>query len=88
MLERGPKNKDLLMSQVFRMYIAASDIYHSLEDDMSSVGPDLTPADWTPFSPFNLSSNWTPSSWTETSGSFSGVYLGAFTAPSPVIYET
>ena len=63
-------------------FITNPDNPHFVEDDISSVGPSLTSVDWTPSSPFNHRSSWTPSSWPENTLSVSGVYVGAFTAPS------
>ena len=53
-----------------------------IEDDISSQVPPLTSVDWTPSSPVNHRSPWTPSSWPENTISFSGVYLGAITTSS------
>ena len=53
--------------------------------NISYFSPDLISADWTAYSPFNLRSDWTPASWFETPPSVSGVYVGAFSLPSPPV---
>ena len=58
--------------------------YKPVEDDISAPMPSLTSVDWTPSSPVNHRSDWTPCSWTENTLSFSRVILGAFTTSSHI----
>ena len=55
-----------------------------VEDDISSPEPSLN---WTPSSPVNQCSNWTPRNRTENTLSVSGVYLGVFSPPNSVTIE-